>query len=415
MAEVFLVMDRFRRREVALKVMHARWAPAEHRAMIERLWMNEMRLAGRLKHPYVLEVHEAGTCEDGATFLVMEFAAGGTLRAHAAPATLLEVPRVADIVFKLCHALEYANTQGLLHRDVKPENVLLTAQGTPKVADFGAAYASGADVTQVIRVGTLPFLPPEHFEGAEPGIQHDIYAVGMTAYNLLTGVLPYRGASQAEIIEEKLHGDPMPIEFRRAGVPEALRRAVERALHRSPRRRFHTWKGFRDAISDALPGPGRAEAMSESSRFEALRRLAFFRDFSETAIWEAVHISTSRRFPAGHEVFAEDADDTTIYVVEEGEVEVRRRGVPLVRVVAGEVFGELAFLEGTERPRTASAHTLAPTRVSAFHPAGVRSASKALQVALGRAMVRQLVRRVVDSNERLAEAMIEGRGTGAPA
>ena len=124
MAEVFEVVDRFHQREVALKVVRPAGVPSDVRVQLEHLWVNEMRLAGRLKHPYILEVYEAGTDEDR-SFLVMELVNGGTLKAHTRPGNLLEVPKVADIVFKVCHALEYANTQGLLHRDVKPDNVLL--------------------------------------------------------------------------------------------------------------------------------------------------------------------------------------------------------------------------------------------------------------------------------------------------
>lgn len=404
MAEVFLVVDRFKQRRVALKVVRALAGSSEEKQQIEHLWVNEMRLAGRLKHPYILEVYEAGTDGDR-SFLVMEYVGGGTLKAHTRPGALLEIPRVADIMFKVCHALEYANTQGLLHRDVKPDNVLLADDGTPKVSDFGASYLTNSDTTQVIGVGTLPFMPPEHFEGVEPNVQHDIYAAGVMAYNLLTGAYPHKGDSQAAMIYEKLHGAPVPLEVRRQHVPAALAEAIAKAMHRNPRERFGSWQEFRDALSAAFPDLGGDTGPSESARFEALRRVAFFQQFSETEVWEAVRISTVHEFPARHEVITEGSEDTTVFVVEAGELEVMRRGVRIGRVPTGEVFGEIAFIEGTERPRSASVRTLTQAVVTAFKPAALRAASSSLQVAFGRAMVRQLVKRLFDSNDRVIAAM----------
>jgi eukaryotic-like serine/threonine-protein kinase len=404
MAEVYLAIDRFSRRQVAIKVVRMGSAASEERAQLEHLWVNEMRLAGRLKHPYILEIYEAGT-EGDRNFLVMEYVNGGTLKAHTRPGSLLEIPRVADIVFKVCHALEYANTQGLLHRDIKPDNILLAEDGTPKVSDFGAAYLTNSDTTQVIGVGTLPFMPPEHFEGAEPNAQHDIYGAGVMAYLLLTGAYPHGGESQAAMIFEKLHRAPVPLEVRRPQVPPALRIAVERAMHRDPKARFATWNAFREALSAAFPELGQVEGVGESARFEAMRRIAFFQRFSENEVWEAVRISTVAEFPAGHEVITEGSDDSTVYVVESGELEVVHRGVRIGRVPTGEVFGEISFLEGTERPRSASVRTVTPAVVVAFRPEGLKTVSGPLQVAFGRAMVRQLVRRLCNANDRYVAAV----------
>ncbi len=404
MAEVFLVVDRFHQRQVALKIVRTSSMASEERHQLDHLWMNEMRLAGRLKHPYILEVYEAGTDRDR-SFLVMEYVTGGTLKAHTRPESLLEIPRTVDIVYKVCHALEYANMQGLLHRDIKPDNVLLADDGTPKVSDFGAAYLTTSDATQVIGVGTLPFMPPEYFEGAEPNVQQDIYATGVMAYTMLTGAYPFKAQNQASLIYEKLHGAPIPIAARRSDVPPALRSAVERAMHRDPRQRLATWEQFRDALSAALPEVDRGGAQGDSTRFEALRRVPFFQHFSETELWEAVRASAVMEFPAGHEVITEGSEDKTVFVVEAGELEVVRRGVRIGRIPTGEVFGEIAFIERTDRPRSASVRTLTPTVVAAFQPTALVTATSALQAAFGRAIVRQLVKRLFDSNDRLIAAM----------
>lgn len=405
MAEVYLAKDRFHQREVALKVMRAIENPSEDQARIEHLWVNEMRLAGRLKHPYILEIYEAGH-ETDRSFLVMEYLSGGTLASHTQPMTLLEIPRVADIVFKVCHALEYANTEGLLHRDIKPANVLLASDGTPKVSDFGAVFLTGTDETQVIGVGTLPFMPPEHFEGAQPHVQADIYATGVMAYDLLTGHYPHRGETQSAMIYEKLHGEPVPLDERRKGVPQALRDAIDTSMHRDRKKRFHSWKEFRAALSAAFPQIREDKAISnESARFESLRHLPFFARFSETEMWEAVRLATRQTFEPGKEVIEEGADDRTVYVVESGELEVMHKGVRIGRVATGEGFGEIAFIEGTDRPRSASVRAVIPTQVVAFPAESLQKASGGLQAAFGRAIVKLLVRRLIYSNDRYVAAI----------
>lgn len=405
MAEVYLARDRFHEREVALKIVRASQAGGEERTQLEHLWLNEMRLAGRLKHPYILEVYEAGN-EDGHSFLVMEFLSGGTLSSYTSPDALLPPSRVADIVFKVSHALEYANTQGLLHRDVKPANVLLAADGTPKISDFGASYLLDEEHTQVIGVGTLPFMAPEHFEGAEPSVQHDIYATGVMAYNLLSGGFPHKSETQADLINEKLNAKPVPLSSRRQGLPPALVAAVELAIHRDRKRRFATWQAFREALAKAFPDLiAQSATVSESARFETLRRIPFFADFSETQVWEAVRLGVPREFDSGAEVIAEGSDDTTLYVVESGDLEVIHRGVRLGRIPTGEAFGEIAFVEGTDRPRSASVRAVTPTVATTFTAEALKQASGSLQAAFGRAIIGLLVRRLIHSNDRYVAAI----------
>jgi len=412
MAEVYLAMDRFHQREVALKIVRPTLPPDAEQARIEQLWVNEMRLAGRLKHPYILEVYEAGN-EGDSSFLVMEYLSGGSLKDHAEPHTLLEVPRVADIIFKICHALEYANTEGLLHRDIKPANVMLAADGTPKVSDFGAVYLTGSDETQIIGVGTLPFMPPEHFEGAEPHVQSDIYAVGVMGYNLLTGAYPYNSTTQAAMIYEKLHGEPVPLETRRPDVPTGLRAAIFRAMHKDRRVRYQSWKVFREVLSATFPEiRDESTKAYESERFETLRALPFFSKFSETELWEAVRMGERRHYEPGVEVIEEGSADNTVYVVQSGELEVIHRSVRIGRIQQGEGFGEIAFIEGVERPRSASVRTVIPTYMIAFPAASLKQASHGLQAAFGRAIVSLLVRRLVASNDRYVAAV---RASKSPA
>jgi hypothetical protein len=240
----------------------------------------------------------------------------------------------------------------------------------------------------------------------EPGVQFDIYATGVMAYYLLCGAYPHRSETQSALIHEKLHGKPVPLASRRKDLPAPLVAAVETAIHRDCRRRFATWQAFREALARAFPELiAQSATVSESARFEALRRLPFFAGFSETQVWEAVRIGARRAFERGSEVIAEGSDDTTLYVVESGDLEVIRKGVRLGRIATGEAFGEIAFIEGTERPRVASVRTVTPTEVTTFSAEALRQASGALQAAFGRSIVKLLVRRLVHSNDRYVTAI----------
>ena len=406
MGEVFLAYDKYQDRQVALKVaLLAEERDAVLDLKTEKLWFNEMRLAGRLNHPYIVGLYEASTVARRG-FIVMEYVSGGTLKAFTAPDTLLEMHRVADIIFKICHALDYAFTRGLLHRDIKPANILIAEDGNPKVSDFGSCYLLDDESTQVLEVGTLPYMPPEQFAGVEPNLQTDIYSVGVMAYQLLTGAFPFNADTQAAMIYQKTHEEPIALETRRANIPAALRFAVHRAIHRNPKLRYTRWEEFREDLSLAFPEMATVElATSESARFTRYNELAFFRGFSESELWEAVRIGLPRSYASGRPIFSEGEADCTIYVLQEGELEVSSGGVTINHIKEGEGFGELAFIEGLDHRRTATVHTLRDSTVIAFDDVNIKMASGRLQAAFGKAFMRSLATRLVNADRRYMNAI----------
>jgi len=403
MGEVFLVRDKFRERKVALKVAklaQEKQTGGDHGTKTERLWMNEMRLAGKLHHPNIVEIYEAGTAGDMG-FLAMEYLPGGTLANFTTPDKLLDFRGVADVIYKLCHALEYANSQGLLHRDIKPANVILADDGSPKVTDFGSSYFLDDERTQVMDVGTLPFMTPEHFEGVQPNVQTDIYAVGAMAYLLLSGAYPQQASDQSQMIYQKLHGDIVPLSKRRPGIPPALEAAVLKAIARNPGQRYARWQEFRDDIAAAFPELSAVtHDTSESERFAAYRKLTFFTGFSETELWEAVRLGQTQACETGEVVCEEGEEDSTIYVVESGELEALQNGLRVGRIRTGEGFGEIAFVQETGHRRSVTVRAATSASLVFFTAETLREASGRLQAAFGRSFVRSLVQRLLDANQR---------------
>ncbi|HWV91219.1 MAG TPA: serine/threonine-protein kinase, partial [Burkholderiales bacterium] len=146
---VYLAKDTFTGKEVALKTIEPEvFRDPEFGTVYRSQFLQEASLAGKLRHPYIVEIYEAGVAEDFG-YIVMEYVAGGTLRQHTRAGKLLAVEAVIEIVYKVCNALDYANRIGLLHRDIKPANVMLTADNVVKVMDFGTAYFTDSDETQV--------------------------------------------------------------------------------------------------------------------------------------------------------------------------------------------------------------------------------------------------------------------------
>lgn len=411
MGEVHLAYDTFLQREVAIKLLKLELLKdPEVGDRIQKMWLNETRLAGKLRHPHIVEVFEAGTTEE-LGYLVMEYVSGGTLKQYTRPDTLLPTEQVIEDVYKVCNAMDYANKMGLLHRDIKPVNVMVTENHTVKVADFGTAYFAKSDETQVFDVGTLPYMPPEHFRNWPPTLQLDIYAVGVVTYQLLTGSLPFTADSFEGLLKQKLAGEFVPLEDRRSDISPKLRFVVHCAIHPDPQVRYGSWQAFCDGLSFALPQLSRPkEVLFDTARFDALQRLSFFAGFGDTQLWETIRLSLWHDFAGGEVVFEEGSSGDSVYVIAKGEATVMRNGAMLNQLGLGECIGEIAYLDEASNVRTATIRALAPLVLIEIPASALRSGSPELQAAFGRAFMRIMVKRIRHGDERFLELL---RTTGA--
>ena len=231
MAIVYLARDRELGRPVALKVLADTLADD---AQIRQRFVREARLAARLSHPNVVRVYDAGE-EGGRPYIVMECVDGESvaelLRREGAQAP----DRVADLGAQACAGLEHAHRAGLVHRDVKPANLLLAEDGTLKVADFGIAHAvGGTRVTEVGTVlGTAAYLPPEQALGEPVTPASDLYSLGTCLYELLAGEPPFEPETLGALFSRREAGPPRRLE----GVPPRLDAAIMRCLERDPKDR----------------------------------------------------------------------------------------------------------------------------------------------------------------------------------
>ena len=237
MSTVYRATDTRLDRPVAVKVMDPRLAadPA-FRARFER----EARSAARIDHPAVVDVHDQGTgvLGDGepVVFLVMELVEGGTLRDVLRARGALPAPTAVAVLGPVLDGLAQAHARGLVHRDVKPENVLISRTGEVKVADFGlvtAAAQAGASHAGMI-LGTVAYLAPEQVTTGAADARSDVYAAGVLAYELLTGVPPYTGDTSISVAYRHVHDDVPPPSSLAADVPPELDELIVRATRRDP-------------------------------------------------------------------------------------------------------------------------------------------------------------------------------------
>ncbi|MGI8631219.1 MAG: protein kinase domain-containing protein [Solirubrobacterales bacterium] len=250
MADVYRAQDTVLHRTVALKILHSRFAADED--FVER-FRREASAAAGLQHPNVVGVYDRGGHE-GTYYIAMEYVKGPTLKQHIVDGTLT-VERAVGLVQQILAGAAFAHRRGVIHRDLKPQNVIVDAEGRAQVTDFGIARAGASDITQTGSVlGTAHYLSPEQAQGQPTEEPSDVYSVGVILYEALTGRLPFEGDSAVAVALKQVSEEPVPPSEIEPSVPPALDPVVLRALAKDPERRFQTAREFSDALAAAARG-----------------------------------------------------------------------------------------------------------------------------------------------------------------
>jgi predicted Ser/Thr protein kinase len=254
MSTVYRAHDRLLERDVALKVLHPHF---EEDAEQAQRFQQEARAVAQLSHPNIVTVIDRGE-SDGRHFIVFECIDGESLKQLAARRGPLPVRDAVELVLQVADGLAFAHDHGIVHRDVKPQNVLVTADGDAKVTDFGIARSLDGDLsmTQTGTVlGTMSYLSPEQARGEPVTPSTDIYSLGVVLFELLTGGVPFPGDNFVTVAMKVQHDPPPPLHERRPDVPPRLAAAVERALAKQPAERFPSMAAFADELRACLDRP----------------------------------------------------------------------------------------------------------------------------------------------------------------
>ncbi len=254
MSTVHLAFDMRLERRVAAKLL------AEHLAddptFVSR-FQREAQAAARLVHPNIVQIFDSGLDEQsGRHFIVMEYIEGQSCAEILRDDGWVQVDEAVAIIEQACEGLHYAHRHGVVHRDVKPGNLLRAREGEVKLADFGIAKATEqSSITQVGSVlGTAAYLAPEQARGEEAGPRADLYALGVVAYQLISGRLPYEATSLTELALKQQREEPPLLDTLVAAVGPELAEAIALALALDPRERYQTAREMGRAISDGADG-----------------------------------------------------------------------------------------------------------------------------------------------------------------
>ncbi len=252
MADVYCAEDTQLGRQVALKLLYRRFA--EDAEFVER-FRREASSAAGLQHPNIVGVFDRGEW-DGTYYIAMEYLKGHTLKQLVREHGAMPPDLAIDITIQVLRAAKFAHKRGVVHRDIKPHNVILDEEGRAKVTDFGIARAGASDMTETGSImGTAQYLSPEQAQGQPVSPRSDLYSIGVMLYELLTGRVPFDAESPVTIALKHVSEEPLPPSQVNPAVSPALDAVVLRALEKEPAHRFADADEFAAALLDARDNP----------------------------------------------------------------------------------------------------------------------------------------------------------------
>lgn len=403
MASVYMGHDPFIDRPVAIKVARPDYLEcSDNGEFYKQLFFNEAQTAGLLKHPNITAIYDAGVDRDY-YYIVMEYVHGGaTLDRHTAVDELLPLSNVTSILYQSAMALDYAHKRGVIHRDVKPRNILLTEDGEAKISDFGVAAATGAGVVQSPEhAGSPLYMSPEQVKREDAVPQSDLFSLGVVAYELLTGKHPFSGENIDAIGHRILNTAPAKLTDLKADIPSIYQRIIDKALAKNKHQRYKSgldMAGDLSLVFEFLKQP--SVRLTQQEKYHRVENLRFFKNFPDSDLWELINAAEWLRLPEGDEILQEGEADTSFYVLVSGEVAVTKSTQAIVRLYPGDCFGEMGLLSG--RPRTATISSVTDVTVMKLRDTVVERMSVNCQLNFQRQFLNALIERLEHATSRIA-------------
>ena len=272
MGKVFLARDEVLDRDVALKVLREQYARDEQ--FVGR-FEREAKAAASLNYPHIVQVYDRGTAADGTYYIAMEYVPGGTLKDRILKEGSMEAAEAGRLTCQVADALGVAHTRGIVHRDIKPQNVLLAADGDAKVADFGVARAASetslSDSSLVL--GTAKYMSPEQATGKPATPKSDLYSLGVVLYEMLTGELPYTAESSVAVSMKHVNDLLHPPKELNPGIPEDLNALVSKLLAKHPEDRYESAAELAEDLRRVCDGLPPIAAGTAAARGRGRRRM----------------------------------------------------------------------------------------------------------------------------------------------
>lgn len=352
MGVVYKGHDAFVDRPVAIKVSTTLGPGDDADDLARRMFVNEARSAGRLDHPNILKVYEAGEDQFGQPYMVMEYVAGGeTLKDYTSAEKLLPIQAALKLIQQAADALDYAHEHEVMHRDIKPANIMVTKEGRAKLGDFGIARRLGVDQTQIHGwFGSPLYMSPEQARDEQLTPQSDLFSLGAVFYELLTGTPPFVAKGLTGVIAKVTKEDPTPPSQLRSEVPEAVDRIVMRMLSKLLTERYRTGGEIVADVERVLLELSQSGlSLTNDQKLELLKELKFFKSFSVPELKEIVKVARWEQFEPERPVFEEGGQDGGFFVIVSGAAELVIGKTTVATLEEGECFGEMSYLSGQKR------------------------------------------------------------------
>jgi serine/threonine protein kinase len=392
---VYLSHDPYYGRDVAIKVYNGDTSGDDERSRVARkMFLSEAHMVGMLHHPNILPIYDAGE-EGGHCYIVTEHIHGArTLASYCRSDNLLRLDDLVEIMFKCAKALHYAHSRGVIHRDVKPSNIMLTQENDVRIIDFGIALVADSDISRIEGIAGSPsYMSPEQVQSIELTHRSDLYSLGAMLYELMAGVRPFRGGNLAKLLHQIVYATPPPIHSLRQDIPIELEEVVTTAMHKEPSERYASGLDMAAALTRAHQQlRRRVSRMDQQEQFGLLRRLKFFHDFSHSEIQEVMRASQWQEYSPDEEIVKQGEMDDRFYIIVSGTCNVLQKARAVGALTAGECFGETSYVQGARR--TATIQAVDNVTVLKVSSTLLEQVSSSCQLRFNREFLRSLINRL---------------------
>jgi CRP-like cAMP-binding protein len=291
-------------------------------------------------------------------------------------------------------ALNYAHGKGVVHRDIKPRNILLSEDLQAKITDFGVAVVPHLQIGQAAEhAGSPLYMAPEQVREEPATKSSDLFALGVVAYELLTGKHPFDGGNIDAIQHRILNSAPEPIKHSRSDAPEIYQRIIDKALAKNPAHRYKSGADLAGDISLVYDFLRRSHAQpTQQEKFTRTEALDFFAQFPDTELWEVINAAEWISLPADRPIIEEGAEETCFYVLVDGAVAVMKGDHEIIKFGPGNCFGEMGMMEG--RRRTATIRSVTDVTFMKLRTSVIQRASLNCQLRFQRKFLDTLIERL---------------------
>jgi len=284
---VYKAFDPVLQRIVALKIPKLADNSIEKNIKAGQDFYNEAVIGGQFQHENIVTIYDVGR-DNYVDYLVMEYVDGVSLKYHLKHNKPLAIDYVTESIFRLCLALDYIHFNEIVHRDIKPDNVMVNAENDViKLMDFSCASRTSDHASN--KVGSAPYTAPEiHNAGSQIGIQSDIFSLGAVMYELLTGKMAFSGDDALVCVYKVINEEPVPARKIREDIPEKLVEILDRALEKKPEKRFQSVLELADSLHVLKQEnvPGKKQIARKEEQYLVFRKDAFFKNFSPDQVKE---------------------------------------------------------------------------------------------------------------------------------